>query len=722
MRTALARFKRTSEMENQVRKDALDDLAFSTGDQWDATIRSQRELDGRPCLTINRLPQFIRQVTNEQRQQRPSGQINPVGSGADVETAEILSGIMRHIEVNSDADVAYDTGMDQMVRTGFGYWRVITYYVDPETEEQEIGIERIKNQFRVYYGPAEKPDYSDANYAFIVEDVPKLEYEQRFKKYGLAPLTDFTSVGDKAPGWVGDDYIRIAEYFYVEEVEEERQEKEPEEEPEMKVASSRDRKKKTNPLPAAADVENEQGSLTEPIKKRAVKWALISALDCIEGGPEDEIIWPGRWIPIVPVLGEDIDVDGKRYLAGLVRNAKDAQRAYNYWETASAEMIALAPKAPWIMAEGQQEGNEEKWRTSNRVNWSYLTYKPIDVAGRPVQAPQRQSAEPPIQAMALMIRQADNDLKATTGLYDASLGQQGPEQSGKAILARQKQGDTATINYSDNLGRAIRHTWRICLDLIPIIYDIARIQRIIDPDGTVRNVGIFNSRNSNIEELPHELSELKAEKKLYDIGLGRYDVTVSIGPSFQTRRQEAVQSIMALVTAYPQAMSFVGDLLVRNMDWPYAKEIADRFKKMLPPQLQEDTTDPTAKLNQLQAGLANLQQHNQQLIALLNQATSDLKSKRFELESRERIAAMQAQAGMIEALAKTNGQAALAKMNEEFKLINDRMSKLHEAMSIDAEIAANAGAGSAAVVPTGVLSSPPAEGVLPAGGGTPTQS
>ncbi|KKK43854.1 hypothetical protein LCGC14_3167850, partial [marine sediment metagenome] len=308
---------------------------------------------------------------------------------------------------------------------------------------------------------------------------------------------------------------------------------------------------------------NMEGVREHQKTRRRVRWAKISAVDILE-----ERDWPGQWIPIVAVLGDDVDVDGKRVLSGMVRNAKDPQRAYNYWISAATEMIALAPKAPWVMAEGQAEGHETQWEESNRRNVPALLYKQVDTAGKPAPVPQRNTVEPPIQAMAAMIGQANNDLNATTGIDDPSLGRRGPEQSGKAILARQNAADLNTLNYVDNLSRSMRFTGRMLVDLIRHILDTVRIQRIVNPDNSIDNVITYNG-----EQQAEEANSMKSEaiKRVLDVGVGKYDISISVGPSFQTKRQEAVASQLEFLKVAPNMASAFMDLVLRNMDWPGSK-------------------------------------------------------------------------------------------------------------------------------------------------------
>lgn len=612
--TAHKRWQYAAEAEAQIRTEALDDIRFRTGQQWPEDIKITRSKDNRPCLEMDRIEQFVRQVCNEERQQRPAIQVNPVGSGADRDTAEVEQGLIRHVEVQSRADEPRDHAFESMVTSGLGYYRG-TIEDDEITGEREIFIRWIKNRFTVYRDPnTTKQDYSDARWYFIIEDLSRDSYLEQFPNSQLAGLTDWSSIGDSAPGWVTQDDVRIAEYFYVE-------------------GHGKDRK---------------------------VKWAKINAVECLEGGPDDEIEWPGKWIPIIPVVGIDIQVENKTYQAGLVRKLKDPQRQYNYMNSAATEAIALAPKAPWVVAEGQIEGYEEMWRTSNLRNYPVLFYKTTDVGGKPVPQPQRNVVEPPIQAMMEMVRQANNDLQGAAGIFNPSEGGAPiSSDSGKAVLARQKASEVNNLNWTDNLARSMAFEGKILLDLIPKVYTEARVRRIINPDGTTKEVGIINSPNED-PEIPEELADVK---EIYNIGVGKYDVTISVGPSYQSKRQEAVQSELAFLQSFPQAAPVVGDLIVNDMDWPGAKEIAKRLKKMLPPQLQDDDGSPEAQMQKLQSQIAQMQPLLQQQGQIIQQQHQMIEGKALEIQSKKEIELARIAATSASDRLKAETQLAVAQIN-----------------------------------------------------------
>jgi hypothetical protein len=651
---ALARFHAAAEHEAKTRKESLDDWKFSMGEQWTADIRSQRVADGRPCLVMDHLQQSIRQITNEQRQQRPAIQINPAGDGATREVADVFQGMVRHIETQSEAEVAYDSAHEHMVRGGIGWLRVLTEYEPGLSFDQCIKIKHIRNPFTVYSDPAAtEHDKSDAKWRFIIEDIPWEEYRRIYQKAENAKLEDFVSVGDTAAEWARKDAVRIAEYFHVEE------------------ETKKLYKLSTGKVVKAEDFKALNPSETEPSEiedkrdyiEAKVVWTKMNAIEILE-----ETEWPGSIIPVIPVLGDDFDIDGKWYLAGVVRNAKDPQRMYNYQCSAATELSALAPKAPFIGPKGSFKSSENQWKQVNRTNFPYLEYDIVNgPGGGPMPPPERNVAEPPIQAAVALMQAAGNDLKASIGIYDASLGAPGPEQSGKAILARQKQGSLATLNFSDNLARAIRVVGRIVVDLIPKIYTEPRIQRVINPDQTVKNVAITNSANdgySPSDALPLLRVQDAAIATVFDIGVGRFDVTVSVGPSYQTKRQEAVQSVQALVEAYPPLMQVAGDLLVGNMDWPYAQEIAKRLKKQIPPNLiDEGDQSPEAKLTQAQQQITQLTQQVQQLTQLHDQAQQIIQGKTVENDAKVRIKQMEGKIDIMLALLDKEKALAVAEVS-----------------------------------------------------------
>lgn len=671
--TARRRFKFTAEAEAAIRLEALDDLRFYEGEQWPDQIRSDRALTNRPCLTMNRLKPIARQIINEQRQMRPAIQVNPVGSGADIETAQIIQGMTRHIEINSDSEIAYDTAFEHAVIHGRGYFRIITDYVDDKSFDQEIKIVWILDPFTVYMDPTcSKPDYSDAQFCFIVEDIPWDRYKEMYgdSNVAAASLADFRSLGDTEKDWFTQSAVRVAEYFWVEE------------KTVTLVKLVTGEVINDEDLNEDDEIEHRNGEpITRESKQKIVHWCRMNAREVLE-----ENIWPGETIPIIPVLGDQLIVNGRRKLNGIVRFAKDAQRMYNYARTGVVEQIGLSAKAPWIMAEGQEEGHEEEWRQASTRNQAILRYKPKTVGNQPVGPPIRNVFEPPVHALSTALAQSEQDLQGTTGIFNANLGGPGPEQSGKAILARQQKGEQSVSGLIDNMTRAIRRCGRLIVQLIPKVYDVGRVIRIVKPDETHKLVTI----NEPFEE--------NGAMKLYDVTTGLYDITISVGPSYQSRRVEFVESVLALVKSAPEVMGVVADLLVKNMDWPGAQEISDRLKKMLPPQLQddEDGQQPVppqvqAKIAQLVQKMAQDEQVIQQLLIESQALKQTMESKVLDNESRERIAILNAKAKIVAAEMASKSMEAQGLMKHDHAAIEHqldmRQDLLHAGLTIEADAA-----------------------------------
>ena len=650
LRVARERFQLAAEAETEIRNLGLEDLEFRAGKQWPDDVKQERQLDARPCLTINRIPQFIRQITNDQRQNRPSIKVFPIDDKGDVETAKILQGLIRHIEYNSSADIAYDTAFEGAVTKGFGYFRIVTDYVDPMSFDQEILIKRIRNSFSVYLDPNHKePDGSDANWGFIFEDVPKEDYEAEYKDSELSKMQDWESIGDQVPGWVSESTVRVAEYFYKDFKN-----------VDLVLLSTGEvvEKSKLPPiLPPGVSIKNER-TTAMPV----IKWCKINGVDILETTD-----WLGRWIPIIPVYGDELDINGQRVLEGIVRHAKDSQRMLNYWASTETETITLAPKAPFIVAEGQiTKEYEGQWKSANRKNHAYLPYKPTSHAGQLVGPPQRNAFEAPVQAITGARMQAADDLKATTGIYDSALGAQSREISGVAIRGRQAQSQTSNYHFIDNLTRSLKHAGRVIVDLIPKVYDTARTARIIGEEGEQEIITI------------NQLFQYKGEQKIFDLGAGKYDVAVETGPSYATKRQEALASMIDLTKTYPQIMQVAGDLMVKNMDWPGASEISDRIKKTLPPGVADDK-DGNQKPPippEIQNQMAQMNQMIEQLTHHLNEANDKIKTKSIELESKERIEFAKIEADMKKELAKLQGQAAIMTYQQELADLSRRLQLL----------------------------------------------
>ncbi len=623
------------------RSDQLDDLRFAAGSpdnqfQWPSDVLATRgsvqgqAVNARPCITINKLPQHIRQVTNEQRLNRPSGKVIPADDLADPKVAEVFDGMIKHIEYISNADVAYDTACDNQVTFGEGYIRILTEYCREDSFDQDIKIGRVRNAFSVFMDPAiQDPCGADAEYCFITEDITKEEYERQFPDAQPISSLMSNSVGDAQLGqWLQSETIRIAEYFYIEHKK-----------ATLHLYPDNITAFKNTPQDKMLMQMYGKPLRTREVDRRQVKWIKTNGFEILE-----ERDWAGKHIPVVRVIGNEYEIDGRIYISGLVRNAKDAQRMYNYWTSQEAEMLALAPKAPFIGYGGQFEGYENQWKTANTNNWPYLEVNPdvTDGAGAVLPLPQR--APPPLAQTGLIQAKmgAADDIKGTTGQYDASLGMQGNERSGKAILAREKQGDTGTYHYVDNLGRAIRYVTRQLIDLIPKIYDTQRVARIIGVDNEVGMVKINPMQQTPVNEIRDEMGNVI--DKIYNPTIGTYDVMVTTGPGYMTKRQEALDNMSNILQANPQMWTVAGDLFVKNMDWPGAQEMAARFRKLIDPKLLEDDKK-TPEMQQAEQQIEALTQELNQVVDMLQNVQKSMEAQELQIKAYDaetkRISAVQ---------------------------------------------------------------------------------
>jgi hypothetical protein len=612
---AMADFKRAAEAEEHNRATALEDIEFARlGKQWPDKVEQDRKKDGRPCLTFNRMPAFIRQVVNDSRLNRPAIKVRPVDSGSDPKTAEILNGLIRNIEVSSQADVAYDTGIDQAASGGWGYWRVDVDYACDDTFDRDLRIERVANQFTVYGDPdSTAADSSDWNVAFVTELLSEDEFKARWPKADAASFDADGTARDEQ--WYQQDMLRVAEYW--------RRRKVPRTIYLMADGSVLDAETLQQAQDQLAELglavemlqPPQQAALTVKDERQThsyqVTQYIISGAEVLETNE-----WAGRYIPLVPVYGDEVIVEGKRYLRSLICDAKDPQRSYNYWRTSAVEKVALDTKAPWVGPVGSFKTERRKWLASNNTNQVFLEYDLVPNGAPPQRA---YSAGVPAGDMA-MTAQASDDMKAIVGIYDASLGARSNETSGVAIRQRQREGDVSTFHFIDNLARAIRHTGRILVDLIPKVYDTRRIVRVLGEDG--RPAEVVPGQTAGMAPINQPVI-VEGVERVFDLTTGKYDVVVETGPGFSTKREEAAAQMMELAKGSPGIMPIIGDLFAQNLDWPGADEIAKRLRNMVPPQAlgQQAQQGPTPQqaqqmqqaLQQMQAQLQQLTQENQQL-------------------------------------------------------------------------------------------------------------
>jgi hypothetical protein len=655
------RFELSIEADSENRVRSLDDVRFVSvqGEQWDEYQKRKRKT--RPCYEFNRLRQHIRQVTGDQRQNRPQIKLRAVEQG-DKETADIMQGLIRNIESISNADKAYDTAFEWAVTGGYGVWRLKTEYNTNDSFEQDIKIQEVTNPFSVYFDPsAQEFDRRDAQYAFVITRMGKDEFKQ---KYPNDELIDYTGANYDIQHWIDDASVTLCEYWY----------KQYEDKNLLLLSNGNTVYEDEIPDRMVLEANGITVLKERKVEVPKVKMALLTGEGVIE-----EANWAGRFIPIVPVYGDIVDIDGEFHYSGMVRFGKDAQRVYNYHRTTMIETIANAPKVPYLVTPEQIKGFEGLWKSANAENMPFLPYNPDPRAGG---MPQRSGGVEIPQALITASQYDAEDIKAVTGQFDASMGAGGNETSGRAILARQREGDTATYSYIDNLSRAIRYTGEILVDLIPKIYDTERVVRILGIDGGEKWVEINKI----------QLDQMTGQQIVTnDITSGKYDVSVNVGASYNTQRQEASEALLEMM-GNPMLAPVVADLLAKNLDIPNSDELEKRLRKIgiksgvIEPSEEEMAEGGDEVMQgmqqQFEEQMAVMQQQAEQVLA---QMTSKIDEQKAQLE--------QAQTMILqEKLNKDNEKAKLLIEREKLRLEfqrteTDRMKVENDAMRIklDAE-------------------------------------
>jgi len=612
------------------RQECLEDLTFCDPKrQWPDNIRREREADGRPCLTVDRIGAFWHQLVNDFRQNRQSIRVLPVGDGADQKNAEIRQGLIRHIEYDSNADIAYDQAFEGQGLPGFGFVRVLTEYESPDSFNQVIKIGSIQNQFMVHLDPASVlPDGSDANWAFIEEDFTKEAFEDEFPdaKLSTPGNREWDSIGNTAPGWITKDGVRVSEYY----------------------ERTRERFKLYKLPDGSTTEEKPEGEAESRDSYRyVVKWYKTNGLEIL-----DRTDWPSDFIPVVPFYGETLLIDGRITHAGLIRRSKDPATLYNLMKTAQAEAIALTPKAPFIGAAEAFEGYEKEWANANRTNMAYLPYRHIDGRGNPIPTPQRQFAEANIAAITAAMEGSESDLKASAGMYDANLGNREAGQSGVAIRSLAAQGQTGNFHFQDNFNRSLRHVGRIIDGLLGKVYTGPQIRRIIKEDDSNTMVGINGEK-------------VDGQEQDYNLAEGRYDVIVTAGPSYASKRSENLKLMLELAKVIPGFAQAGGDLIVSQMDTPIARQIQERLKKSLPPQFQDKKPGQVEIPPEIQQKIGQYEQMIDQMTHALNSAHDAIDQKTLELDTKRDVALIQQKTELLKALATIEGRAAQTMLEAE---------------------------------------------------------
>lgn len=603
--TALARYTACQPEFLQWSREANEDFKFLSGEQWDDQAKQTREQAGQVCLTSDRISPAIRQVKNDLVQNTPAIIVNPTGNGPEQDEAKNIQGLVRHIEYDSGATTVYAQAAFNQVSVGKGYIRVCSKYEAEDSMDQKLCIEEIANPANVIYGPHEKLDGSDAEYCFVINDIPKDDYARLYTTGKIADAVQNDGGGwnnvDLGPAWMSSDTIRVAEYWFKD----------------YKSATLTRWKNKADGsyydttvppegenVPAGTKAKDWVKGPSRDVQMCKIKCYLINGMEVLK--PYE---FPGYYLPIVPVIGDVVYVDGKKLVSGMVKAMKDPQKAYNFMISVRAEIVAMAPKAPWVAAAEAIKNYDKMYASANTMNYSVLPYNHVDAKGNPIPPPQRQTAGGDVGAVSAVVDGAAGDLQATSGIYDGTVGAQSNETSGKAIMARGKQAETSNAHYYDHLCASIRHIGRIIVGAIPTYYDTARAVRIIKPDDQTEVL---------------QINQMLDNGKKHDFTLGKYDVVIETGPSYATKREEAASAAMELAAGIgaqnPQLVANIIDLVAGAQDWPMAKQIAARLKASVPPEIlaatgeaDQNQMEPEEKVQALQQQLTQATQQLQQM-------------------------------------------------------------------------------------------------------------
>ena len=633
---AKKRFERAKQAYSSNRLLAVEDTRFAMGDsdngwQWPDDIRNSRKIDKRVCLTVNMTAQHCNQIINNIRMNRPAVKISPADDGADKKTAEIIGGLIRNIQASSASDDAHDTAAEHSVYGGEGYWRIVTEYESDTSFNQIIRIKACPNPQLVYIDPdCKELDKSDAQWGFVFEDITK---EQGKREH---PDIDPESWGEesKKNGWADDETFRRAEYFYC------------------------TYEKDVSCL--LADGSTVLKSKLQPgsvvVKERATevkKWhwcKLVGGHDA----PIDETDWLGEYLPIVAVVGKELNVNGEVIRKGIVRDLKDPARMVNFSYSETVQTLALQNKVPYMAAAEAIEGYEQIWKAANIESRAYLPYNAYDDEGNELPKPERQAPAVMPAAQVQLLQLSTEQMRAASGQQNANFGIKSEAQSGVGIQRLKVQGDTATFHFPDNLARALRYEAKVLIDLIQKYYDTERVVRILGLDGKEESAVLSPDLPQPYQEQDGADGEIM---RIFNPQVGRYDVTINTGPSYSTMRQEGADRLNELAARNPQLMQVAGDLIMQAQDFPMSEKLAERLAKTLPPELQEK------KPGQAQVPPEIMQQMQQmeQQMQMMDQALQDAQQKLQEAQSGEQSKVAQVNSRLEEA--RINAHADIERAN-----------------------------------------------------------
>lgn len=681
---AMDRFEVAQDWESHARKGYDYDLKFANADsenldQWDNEMASSRSAVERPVLTVNKVRQHNLAIVNDARENKPSMKVMATGNEATYESAQAWSAILRRVEYQSQAGDVYTTATRFMVDAGIGYARVVTKYVDDKSFDQDVYIKSVPNPKLVYIDPdAREPGKGDMNWAFIFEDLTEEGFRIKYKRYDEFVSKTDTTFGQSP--WLSEKNIRVAEYY--------RRVKEEfklyatqynRDNPQMVDDEYRFYKEselKLLPPDWRMAILKHPSTRSRTASSMKVEWKLIIGHRVVE-----EADWPGEEIPLVPFCAEEIVIEGKMDRISHTRSMRDPQRIYNYWTSASVEYGALQTKTPWITPVEAIEGFADYWANANTENASYLPYNAWDDNGQQIPAPQR--VQPPVSSPVALdgLKVSSMELEMVSGQYAPAMGQPGNERTGKAINERQRMGDRATYHYIDAVGTAVARIGRICLDVIPKIYDTKRAFMVLAEDGTTMNMKIDPTAQKAYAET--QAQNMQTVERILNPALGKYDVMADVGPGYATRREEAFNAFTLLLTQNPQLTAVIGDLMLKAGDFPLADEAAQRLKRMIPPQALGQ--GPSQQEQQLM-------QENGQLKQLLQKITDQYAQERLRSNSRAELRDVDAYNAITQRLKVMGGQlqdahtVALAQQQLQAEVSQESLEPVRKRVEDDLDV------------------------------------
>lgn len=660
---AQKRFTRAISYEAENRKEELEDVKFRKGDQWPSDVAVQRNLDGRPMMTINKTPTFVNQVTNDQRQNRPAINVSPMGDKGDPEAAKIYRGMIRAIERECAADIAYDTAFDHSVSMGEGFWRILTQWEEGKSFDQVIAVKRIRNRFTVYIDPgAQDPTGADARWGFVTELIPRDQFETDYPDADPMPF-NMQGMSEGYKDWIAQNEVRVAEYFELTE--------EPKTLVELDNGWIGYRDELSDEVKQRIESKRILVKRQREVKVPRWDWYKLTAVEILERNR-----WLGFRLPIVRVVGNEIDVEGKVSYSGVIRNSKDAQRVYNSAVTAQVEITGMQPKAPYVMSEGQMEGHEDEWKGANRTNLAAIQYKVDSLGGHLVPPPQRAQPPAPSAGWEVLRQQAAQDMMATTGVrFDPTNSETRVDDSGRAIRELRRSSDLGSFHYVDNLSRALKNAGEQYIDLIPKIYDEKRTVMMLREDDTEERIIIDPDAHAAFSKTKDAKGKVI---KIFNPTKGKYAVTVTVGPSYATKRIEASESMMQFAKLLPQTAALFADLIAKEQDWHLSDVIAARIAATMPPQV-------------LMAGLEDMPPQAQAVIQALDtqlkQTGTQLQSALAALKDKDKdrqVALLKIEhdfEAKILAVIQKAEQAFQSHIGDHVRELSDGMKNLHAEMT-----------------------------------------